>query len=593
MIVGAEPPYIYRENGMRVSRRHFLRSAGAYTAGFMGLQTFLSDPAALAQTPDQARQFGFGDLVDDPDRLLDLPRDFSYHLLSRAGDEMDDGLLTPGRPDGMATFPGPNGRTILVRNHELSPDRAFEGPFGGGNALLTDLGKDQLYDFGGGTLPGLGGTTTLVYDTEARSLEQSSLSLAGTVRNCAGGPTPWNTWITCEESNLRAGALGALEMDHGYSFEVPASAVMGLADPVPLTAMGRFNHEAIAVDPASGIVYQTEDRGEGLIYRFIPDSPGNPAAGGQLQALAVKGMPSADMRNWSGATIAVGEAMDVEWIDIADVESPGDSLRFQGFSNGAARFARGEGMWYGARSVYFACTNGGGSQTGQIWRYVPSPVEGTDAEASNPGSLSLFIEPNDRGLVENCDNVTVTPWGDLILCEDGSGDQFLVGVTPAGALYKFAKNAQGTSELAGATFSPDGSTLFVNIQTPGMTFAIKGPWEQHGTSVEPRGRALTTLASIKRPELLQNFPNPFNPETWIPYRLPDDGEVTISIYALRGDLMRTLHLGVRPAGDHVGRSGAAYWDGRDENGEPAASGVYFYQMKTAKYTAIKRLTVGK
>ena len=578
---------------MRLSRRHFLRSAGAYTAGFIGLRTFMSDPAALAQTQTQARQFGFGDLVEDPDGLLDLPRDFSYHAFSRTGDDMDDGLIVPGRHDGMAAFPGPNGNTILVRNHELTPDRSFEGPFGQGNDLLPNVDSEMVYDFGGGSLPAVGGTTTLVYDTAARSLVQSSLSLVGTVRNCAGGPTPWNSWITSEESNLRKGSSGVLEKDHGYNFEVPATAVMGLATPTALTAMGRFNHEAVAVDPASGIVYQTEDRGEGLLYRFIPDSPGAVAEGGRLQALAVKGMPAADMRNWSGSAIAVGESMDVEWIDIADVESPGDNLRFQGFSNGAARFARGEGMWYGTDSIYFACTNGGGSQVGQIWRYVPSAVEGTAAEANNPGSLSLFIEPNDRGLIENCDNVTVTPWGDLILCEDGSGEQFLVGVTLAGTLYKFAKNAVGSSEFAGATFSPDGSTMFVNIQSPGITFAIQGPWEQHGVGVEPRGRALTTLGSVKRPELLQNFPNPFNPETWIPYRLPEDDDVTIAIYDLGGELIRTLLLGTQPAGDHVGRSSAAYWDGRDESGEMAASGVYIYQFKTKRYTAMKRLVVGK
>ena len=575
---------------MKLSRRHFLRSAGAYAAGFAGLRTFMGDPTALAQTPAQARQYGFGDLVEDPDGLMDLPRGFSYHAFSRVGDEMDDGLLTPGRLDGMATFAGPNGSTILLRNHELDPDDGL-GPFGPRNELLAGADRAKLYDLGGGALPAPGGVTTLVYDTAERRLVQSSLSLGGTVRNCAGGPTPWNTWITCEETNDRTGAFGSFARDHGYNFEVPATATMGLATPEPLTAMGRFKHEAVAVDPHSGIVYQTEDRDEGLIYRFIPDTPGVLAAGGRLQALVVKGMPSADTRNWSGRVIAVGELLDVEWIDIADVESPADNLRFQGFSNGAARFARGEGMWYGNDSVYFACTEGGGSRIGQIWRYVPSAAVGQPGEASNPGSLSLFIEPNDRGLVENCDNVTVTPWGDLILCEDGSGDQFLVGVTPAGSLYKFARNASNSDELTGATFSPDGTTLFVNIQEPGITFAIQGPWHQHGVSVRPRGLGLTTLASVKRPKLLQNFPNPFNPDTWIPYHLPEDDEVTIAIYALGGDLVRTLRLGVQPAGDHLSRASAAHWDGRDEDGEFVASGVYVYLFKTPRYTAMKRLTV--
>jgi uncharacterized protein len=576
---------------MKLSRRHFLRSAGAYTAGIVGLRAFMGDASALAQAPEQARQYGFGDLVEDPDGLLDLPRDFSYHAFSRTGDEMDDGFITPGRPDGMGTFPGPNGSTILLRNHELDPDDGL-GPFGPGNELLPGVDLEKLYDSGGGSSPAPGGTTTLVYDTAARSLLQSSLSLAGTVRNCAGGATPWNTWISCEETADRVGAFGTYERDHGYNFEVPATATMGLVTPTPLTAMGRFKHEAVAVDPNSGIVYQTEDRDEGLIYRFIPDSPGVLAAGGRLQALAVKGTPRVDTRNWSGRVIAVGEPMDVEWVDIADVESPGDNLRFRGFSDGAARFASGEGMWYGNDAIYFTCTEGGGSRIGQIWRYVPSPLEGQPGEAANPGSLSLFQEPNDMDVVEEADNGTVAPWGDLILSEDGSGDQFLVGVTPAGAFYKFARNAHADSdELTGVTFSPDGSTLFVNIQEPGITLAIQGPWHLHGVAVEPRGLALTTLASVKRPELLQNFPNPFNPETWIPYRLPEDDDVTISIYAIGGGLVRTLRLGYQPAGDHLSRSSAAHWDGRDEDGEFVASGVYAYVFKTARYTATKRLTV--
>jgi hypothetical protein len=243
--------------------------------------------------------------------------------------------------------------------------------------------------------------------------------------------------------------------------------------------MGRFNHEAVAVDPRSGIVYQTEDRNEGLIYRYIPAVKGKLAEGGKLQALRAKGRPSLDTRNWDARarTFEPGESVDVDWVDLEDIDSPTDELRMFGYyAKGAARFARGEGMWYGNDAVYFACTNGGTRKQGQIFRYIPSPAEGTPGEAASPGRLELFIEPNDSDLMQNADNLTVAPWGDVVLAEDGPDDNFLRGVTPDGRLYTLARNAMNDSELAGVCFSPDGQTLFVNIQRPGLTLAINGPW---------------------------------------------------------------------------------------------------------------------
>ncbi|MEX0821014.1 MAG: alkaline phosphatase PhoX [Rhodothermales bacterium] len=450
---------------MSLSRRHFLRNSAAFAIGFTGLQTYLG----CASEP----RTGFGPLVSDPNGIMDLPEGFSYRIISRAGERMDDGLIVPAVQDGMAAFPGPDGTTILVCNHEVNVDApASHGAFGSDAELPMGMRPEQLYDAGANGRPCLGGTSTLVYHTGEQRLVSRHLSLAGTLRNCAGGPTPWGSWITCEETVLRQGDEAA--KDHGFNFEVPARAVGGLADPVPLTAMGRFNHEAVAVHPASGIVYQTEDRGDGLIYRFLPNQPERLHQGGRLQVLAVQGRPSLDTRNWQENIVAPGEMLSVEWLDIDDVLSPEDDLRHRGFEDGAARFARGEGMWWGNGSVYFACTNGGRAQTGQVWRYVPAENEG---QPGATGELELFIEPNDSELLEHCDNVTVTPWGDLILCEDGSGEQYLVGVTPEGELYRFGRNAASDSELAGATFSPDGSTLFFNIQGDGLTLAVTGPWQ--------------------------------------------------------------------------------------------------------------------
>lgn len=452
---------------MGISRRRFLSHAGA---AFAGLQGLLLGCSAHAPDPSWSAE-GYGELVADPAGLLDLPAGFSYQVFSRAGDSMDDGLLVPGSHDGMAAFAAGDGRTILVRNHELSPD-AGASPFGGPAGKKAPA--EWFYDFGRGETSCIGGTTTLVYNTREQCLESHFLSLTGTIRNCAGGPTPWGSWISCEETTQRK--EDALERDHGYNFEVPASTKMALAQPVPLTAMGRFNHEAIAVHEPSGVIYQTEDREDSLLYRFVPNEKGRPAAGGRLQALALADLASADMRNWSERTINCQESLPVRWVDIHDVDSPGDDLRHQGTAAGAAIFARGEGAWADGDAIYFACTDGGEAESGQVFRYRASTDEATPAEQRNPGRLELFAESPDSRLLEYADNLTLSPWGDMIICEDGSGRDHVVGITAKGQYYQLARNAMDDGEFAGSTFSPDGSTLFVNIQNPGMTFAITGPW---------------------------------------------------------------------------------------------------------------------
>jgi secreted PhoX family phosphatase len=168
----------------------------------------------------------------------------------------------------------------------------------------------------------------------------------------------------------------------------------------------------------------------------------------------------------------------VEWVEVDEVDSPANDLRKRGAAAGAAVFARGEGAWWGNDSAYFTMTNGGEKRLGQIFRYRPSPFEGTSNEAGRPGTLELFTEPNDNALLSNCDTLTVAPWGDLIICEDTGGVCRLVGVTPQGQYYVFGANGEADRELAGACFSPDGSTLFVNVQTPGYTLAITGPWNR-------------------------------------------------------------------------------------------------------------------
>ena len=406
----------------------------------------------------------------DPHRIIDLPEGFTYRVVSWAGDPMDDGLVVPGAPDGMAAFSGPDGLTVLIRNHELSPGSDASG-FGRQNERLQKIDASRLFDPGFGASPSAGGTTTLHFDTRAGEVKRQFMSLAGTSRNCAGGPTPWDSWLTCEETVQRAGDI--CEQDHGWVFEVPASAG-GLVEPVALKDMGRFNHEAVAVDPESGCVYLTEDRHDGLFYRFIPNVPGELARGGRLQALVFRDRPGADTRNWDeDVQVKTGERIAVAWMDIEDTFPPRTTCASRALrpSGSVARRACGTAT---ARFISRA-PMAAPSRRARSGAY-PAASRGR-LRKGKPGELELSVESRDAGLIDNADNITVSPWGDLIICEDGSGEQFLVGVTPEGGIYKFGRNATArNSEFAGATFSPDGSTLFVNIQADGITLAITGPW---------------------------------------------------------------------------------------------------------------------
>ena len=467
---------------MTLDRRSFLTNSTAMATGLSGMARWFDKPQQVSL--ETSAPAGFGPLIPDPAGILDLPKGFTYTTFSIVGERMDDGLLVPAAHDGMAAFAGPRGKTIVIRNHELSLGSPNLGPFGKNHEWLRFVDKSKIYDRGlDKPLPG--GTTTMVIDNATGKLEEHYLSLIGTCNNCAGGPTPWNTWISCEESTFRAGTAGFAK-DHGYNFEVPARRRPGLVDPKPLKAMGRFNHEAIVVDPNTGIIYQSEDRSDSAFFRFIPHQRGRLHLGGQLQALVFRDQPCMDTRNWEGSpTIPIGAKFEVEWINVEDIESPKDDMRYQVQAKGAAIFARGEGLCWGHDSIYFGCTTGGKKLHGQIWRYQPI-VDNSQALTNSRGYLQLFIEPDDPTTLDMADNLTVSPNGDLYVCEDGAGEQFIVGITPTGASYKFAYNAKNNSEFAGATFSPDGKTLFANIQRPGITLAIRGPWDKRAKPSKQR-----------------------------------------------------------------------------------------------------------
>ena len=452
---------------MPTHRRRFLKNS-ALAAGFFGL-------ARCTKAAPSLRVFSpYGPLQNDRHKILDLPRDFSYTVLSRTGDIMDDGFKVPGMPDDMATFAGDDGRVVLVCNHELTYDQTRIGPFNT-NRFPDGLDHSLSHDPGGQTqAPYIGGTTTLVYNPQTRRTEKHVLSLTGTDRNCSGGATPWGSWISCEEPSDLTSSRGR---KHGYCFEVKADPELGLQRAVALEGLGRFRHEGVAYDPIDGSLYVTEDRNDGLLYRFIPDRKED-FTRGKLYALALKGQGSTDLRNYdpNGPQILEGKPLPVQWIEMKGIDAPRDDLRYRGFKAGAARFARGEGIYYSDGAHYLCCTDGGPERLGQIYRILPRHFGNADP------AVELFLQSTDNDLLANGDNLCAAPNGDLIICEDlvpphnRRRTPHLRGITPQGKIFTIARNARDRTEFAGSCFSPDGTVLFVNLQGLGLTLAITGPW---------------------------------------------------------------------------------------------------------------------
>lgn len=464
------------------TRKRFVQASAVAGAGIA-----FDDPiAALARRQVRGRRAakakGYGPIAPRAEQttgqaMLALPAGFTYRIVQRSGDRMSDGNPCPGIFDGMAAYPGRNGDVVLIRNHE-NRSRPGEIP------VVVPTGKRYDPD-----VNVRGGNTKLRVSKQGELLESFGV-LGGTHTNCAGGTTPWDTWITCEEifdygateSNVAPGT----GVPHGYIFRVPAAA-RGPVTPQPVKEAGRFSHEATAW--LNHRLYLTEDRGDAAFYRFTPARRpreyGDLADfGGTLQALRVKGRP-----NFDANTATPGDAFDVTWVDIEEPNPNEDTVRYQAQARGAAIFDRTEGIWTRGGSVVFDCTTGGEAQLGQLWEYKPTGPDG--------GRLRLVYESTSAEDLENPDNlVTVPATRDTFLQEDGDGEQFVRGVTGAGAIYDFAKTLVNTTEFCGGCFSPDGRTFFLNQQgdrlEPGVdpaaqplsaaaiTYAIRGPFDERG-----------------------------------------------------------------------------------------------------------------
>ncbi|MFD9562827.1 alkaline phosphatase PhoX [Streptomyces sp. NPDC059994] len=476
---------------MSLSRREFARNsaltgAGVALTGSVG--ALATAPGALAAEDAYGaaghghHEPGYGPLLPDPEGILALPKGFSYRIVTHSGvTKLESGEITPSNHDGTAAFEGPRGVTLLVNNHELKgPRKSWPHP--------VPLTEGLVYD------PAASGGCTVVEVHPHGGPVAEWVGVAGTSTNCAGGATPWGTWLTCEETEDKAGSNG-MTKDHGYVFEVDPYDRRANRAPKPLKALGRYAHEAVVVDPRRGHLFLTEDAAgpNGLLYRWTPPHGFKHGRGklrtladdaGVLQATKCFDAGGRFVDDLSRAT-KTGTVYGVDWVDVPDRDARTTSVRKQFTGQDVTRARKLEGMWWGDGGVYivssYAREESPVQHDGQVWFYDPRRRTLTLKVL-----LGVNAAPGQDGAFDGPDNITVSPYGGLVIAEDGAGIQHLFGATDSGRTYPIARNElnQGTeqapeySEFTGVTFSPDGRTLFANIQEPGIMLAITGPWRR-------------------------------------------------------------------------------------------------------------------
>ena len=464
-----------------LSRREFMQRAATVGAGVLlvgATDMLVTTPAATA-APDAAGRVGYGELVADPARRLALPEGFRYRIVTEAGrTTLESGEPTPRNHDGTGAFKGHGNGVVLVTNHEIRE------PFG--TELPVPRLDRMVYD------PAAAGGCTVVEVDRDGTRTTEYVGVAGTATNCAGGVTPWDTWLTCEEIDALAGS-GGFTKDHGYVFEVDPFDRGANRDPAPIKALGRFEHEAVAIDPRSGTIYLTEDSAapNGLLYRWTPPNGYRQGKGalrrlgatdGVLAALRVTDGAGAHVDDLSRA-ITIGTVYHTGWVPVPDRDGRSTATRKQLGNGDVTRGRKLEGIWWGERhgvaGAYvvssFARAESPVQHDGQVWFFDP-----------RRDTLTLVLRlavnpaPATDGAFDGPDNISVSPYGGVIIAEDGVGVQHLFGATEDGATFPMARNEQGDVEFTGPVYSPDRRTLFANIQEPGTTFAITGPWRHQG-----------------------------------------------------------------------------------------------------------------
>ena len=374
-----------------MDRRRLLKAAVVGSGMLaMGPQAFVRT-AGAACSPNGP----YGALRTADANGIRLPAGFTSRVVARAGSAVaGTGYVWPSAPDGGATFALSGGGWVYAVNSER----------------------------GGGA----GGASSISFDA-AGNVTGARRILGGTNNNCAGGATPWGTWLSCEE------------VDRGYVYECDVTADR----PTRRPALGRFKHEAAAVDGARRTVYLTEDEPDGCLYRA------RYAAAGDLSSAALE--------------VARVSGTSVTWVAVPD--PTGATTRTRDQVSGAARFSGGEGIWYGGDVVHFA-TKG----DNRVRRYhvvdQALTVVYDDDTSCNP-------------VLTGVDNVVVARSGDLYVAEDG-GNMQLVILAPDGSVSPFLEvTGQSGSELTGPAFSPDGSRLYLSSQrggSGGITYEVRGPF---------------------------------------------------------------------------------------------------------------------